>query len=280
MNIRFEKGYIYFNKIIIIQSLPLTERQTGTEIHDDYLVRHAWLDPNLSVELLSITTKEEFIDSLTKIEKDTKSGTYLPFIHFETHGGIDGICLASGEYVRYKEFIGIIRKININTKNNLFISVGACWGGRIQFVTDIRKPCPFRGFIGPMEEIYDEDLVISFSTFFAELLKTNDFDLAIKRLNQSNNSGIDFHHYNAEAFLEELAKLQNVESLKNPDKREEFVISEARKRWDGDPRIRLYFKSREKFRAYLRKIAVKQLPKSYQDLQDNFLHVRIRNKYH
>lgn len=274
---KFEEGHIYFNKIVIIQSLPLTERQTGTEIHDDYLIRHAWLDPDFSVELLSITTKDEFIDCLTKIEKDTKIGKYLPFIHFETHGGIDGISLASGEYVRYKEFIDIIRKININTKNNLFISVGACWGGRIQFVTDIRKPCPFRGFIGPMDKIYDDDLVISFSAFFAELLKTNDFDLAIKRLNQSNNSGVEFHHYNAEAFLEELTKLQNVDSLKNPGKREEFVILEARKRWDNDTRIRKYFKSREKFRAYLRKIAVKLLPQSYQDLRDNFLHVRIKN---
>ena len=273
---KFEEGQIYFNRIIIIQSLPLNERQTGTEIHNDYLIRYSWLDPNFAVELKSIISKEEFIKCISQIEEDTKMGTYLPYIHFESHGGRDGILLSSGEYIPYKEFIEVIRKININTKNNLFISVGTCWGGRIQFETDIRSPCPFRGFIGPMDEIFDDDLVVSFSAYFDELLRTNDFELAIKRLNKTNTSGVEFHHYNAESFLEELAKIQDVESLKNPSIREDYVISESRMRWDNDLRVREKFRTREKFRAFIRKTAEKLIPRSYKDLKDNFLHIRIR----
>ncbi len=84
-----EESQIYFNRIIIIQSLPLNERQTGTEIHDDYLIRYAWLDPNFAVELKSIISKEEFIKCVSQIEEDTKIGAYLPYIHFESHGGRD-----------------------------------------------------------------------------------------------------------------------------------------------------------------------------------------------
>lgn len=275
---QFEIGKIYFNRIILIQSIPQDERQTGTEIHNDYLVRHSWIDANLEVELVQIETREEFINILERIVGDTFARRYLPYIHFEFHGAEESIVLSTGNKVKYSEFISLIRQININTKNNLFISISACWGGRIQFETDISEPCPFRGFIGPMDQIYPEDLIVSFSSYFDELLRTNDFDAAIKRLNLYNQSGVQFNHYNAETFFDDLLEHQKEKSIRNPDEKEKYVLSEARKRWKEDPRLRTKFRTRSNLREMIRKIADKVIPKSYDQLRENFLHIRIRKR--
>ncbi len=269
---QFEEGNIYFNKIIVIESIPDSERQTGTEIYNDILDRHSWMDPNLSVKLISVNNKKDFFYLLNTIKNDVINKEYIPFLHIETHGTVNGIKTKSGEYVDYIDFINIIREINVLTKNNLFLSISACWGGRIQFLTDIRKPCPFRGFIGPMESIYPNDLISSFSIFFNELLLSNDFGTAINLLNTNNQTGIEFHHYNAEAFWKVAIEAQKNNLLKSEDSRERYIINESRIRWKNDPRVRVKFRSRSKFRDFLRGISVEIIPKSYQAIRERFLH--------
>ena len=156
---KFEEGSIYFNKIIVLQSLDANGRKTGTEIYDDIISRRAWADPNLSTELVNIDNKKHLFYYLNKLKQDSSSYGILPFIHWEMHGFEDGLVLTSDESIYWEEILNALRDINIASKNNLFISVSTCFGGRIQFIIDITQPCPFRGFIGPMEVIGDNDLL-------------------------------------------------------------------------------------------------------------------------
>jgi hypothetical protein len=198
----FLPGSIFFNKIIILQSLDEDDRKTGTELHDDTVSRATWKDPNLQAQIIQITTLSELFETLNKINQDVIQKEILPFIHFETHGTQDGLSLASGESVKWNDMLPLIAAININTDNNLFISVAACWGGKIQFLIKVNQPCPFRGFIGPMDKIYERDILSSFTVFFEELLMTDDFEKAIARLNANNTFGVEFHHFNSEAFFD------------------------------------------------------------------------------
>lgn len=102
-------------------------------------------------------------------------------------------------------------------------------------------------------------------------------DSAITRLNNSNTSGVVFHHYNAEAFFDQVIALEKNSLINSAARREEFVITEARKKWNSDERIKARFRSRAKFREFIRAKAKKAIPKSLKDLRDNFLHVRYRS---
>lgn len=144
---RFEDGNIYFNLIIVIQSL--NERATGLELYDDILKRFTWKDPSLQAEIHNVHSREELMDLLGELENRCKSRSTFPLIHFETHGTKDGILLTSGEEVQWKEIGAALGRINSYTGNNLFISVAACYGGYIQFLVDVSKPCPFRASLDP-----------------------------------------------------------------------------------------------------------------------------------
>ena len=270
---KFEEGNIYFSKIIVIQSIPGDERQTGSELHDDIISRRAWLDPNVITEVIDIFSRKEFLILIERIKIETRNKESLPFIHFETHGNKDGLILKSGEQILFNELIPLIRDINHFANNNLFISVGACWGGMIQFSTKITEPCPFRGFIGPMESIYPEDLIISFTAFFDELLVSNDFDKAIKRLNLYNTSEMKFHHFSSEAFYDQVLNFHNEQIKKNPSLREERINILTKKFWKNDPRAKTAYKTKGRFKKMVRNLEKQELRSIYKKMRENFLHL-------
>ena len=78
----FQEGNIYFNKIVILQSLPELERHTGTELHTDTVSRMAWKDPQLITEIVEVQRSDQLLSQLTKLQSETKYSGILPFIHF------------------------------------------------------------------------------------------------------------------------------------------------------------------------------------------------------
>ncbi|MFM9837848.1 MAG: hypothetical protein ACKVOQ_06255 [Cyclobacteriaceae bacterium] len=198
----FTEGSIYFNKISVLQSLDEIDRKTGTELYEDILSKMKFKDPKLGTEITNVYSSSDLFHHLNKIEAESRKGNVLPLIHFETHGTHTGLALSSGDIIDWLDLIKPIARINANCNNNLFVSVAACWGGQIQFQVKVTEPCPFRGFIGPMESINPSDIISSFVPFFEELLNTNNFELAIENLNALNENGILFHHMNSEAFFD------------------------------------------------------------------------------
>lgn len=263
---KFIEGNIYFNKIIVIQSIPDEEMNTGTYIHNDTISRRAWNDPNLSTELIDVVTKNELLELLTKIKTETKELRTLPFIHFETHGTQKGLFLKSEEEVIWDEIIPSISEINTYSGNNLYISVSSCWGGNIQFAIKIDKPCPFRGFIGPMEKIIANDLLVSFTPFFNTLLTTNDFEISISSLNAYNTSGVIFHHTNCETFFDSVLQT-NYGQLRN-----ERINNIAVKEWAANQQSIQPFQTFEEFKEFVKTKDDETYPQAINILRNRFLH--------
>lgn len=274
----FQEGNIYFTKIIIIQSLPSGERKTGTEIHDDTISRRAWNDPNLITEIIEVESKDELIILLDSIKQETKEKKTLPFIHFETHGTKNGISLKSDEEVTWKEIITILSDINIYSLNNLFVSVSSCWGGNIQFEITIEKPCPFRGFIGPMDQIYPSDLHTTFTIFFNELLITNDFEKAINQLNTHNKSGVKFHHYNSESFFEVVIQNHRNEYDDNLERHDDRIQKITNELWDKSSQVvRDKHITKNNFMIEIMRIEKDVIPHINNSLRNIFLHIKQTN---
>lgn len=266
---RFEAGSIFFNAIYIVQSLRADDRKTGQELFDDII---RWrTSESLDARVDNIFTKVDLFKHFDFIRNNI-DGQIFPFIHFEAHGFKDGIELSSGEEVTWTEIVPFLRAINLRTKNNLFISMAACKGGNIQYAVKITEPCPFRGFIGPMENVGENDLLTSYNEFFDSLLRENDFEKAIESLNLYSN-GVKYHHMNAEAFFDVVLKYNEELEKGNPAiflDRVEFLVQGELKR---NPLVLKKFGSIDNLRKWIEKYALKHKPEMVEILRKRFCHI-------
>lgn len=209
-----ERDEVYFNKIFIIQSLSSNERPTGREIESKikYL---SYKDLPINVQLIDVHTSDELIGALIEINAVIPKGI-LPFIHFEIHGSKQGFILSNNELVEWNKIKDTLLTINKSTKNNLFISLATCYGGYLLNIYKPWEPCPFYGYIGPTEEVYNRDLEASYSVFFEILLTLNDFAKAIEMLQMTvdGNSG-KYAFLNCYGYFDRLMKLYKEEN-ENP----------------------------------------------------------------
>jgi hypothetical protein len=153
--------------IIVIQSLKKTERKTGTELEQDVLRYKSYVDENSFVQLYNAETKEAFISTLKDIEAGMNDGEIFT-LHLETHGGEDGIYLASGECVPWEEFFNCIRPMNIKMGHLLVVVMSMCKGAAIIAYMDPEERAPYRAFIGAHRDMYDDELARGFAAFYGE----------------------------------------------------------------------------------------------------------------
>jgi hypothetical protein len=85
------------------------------------------------------------------------------------HGSLDGLQLASGEIVSWTAFTKAVREINKITKNNILLSLAACFGGYIMGTIIPSEPIPFFGFIGCWDEVHEGELIANFYNFFERI---------------------------------------------------------------------------------------------------------------
>jgi hypothetical protein len=267
---KFEAGSIYFNKIYIIQSLREGDRLTGQELFDDIISRRT--SSSMVAEIKNIASKADLVAYFRFIYQSV-NGNLLPFIHFETHGFKDGLVLSGGEEISWKELVPYFRQINIATKNNLFISVAACQGGNIQFCVKITEPSPFRGFIGPMEEVGEYDILNSYSEFFNVLLLENDIEKGIDALN-STAQGVHYHHMNVESFFEIAWEYHQKLWNENPQRQRDLVNHIMAQQVTKNPNLISVHGSRRKWRRSIERFVKKDKPKVLEILRNQFCHIQ------
>lgn len=177
---------ITFNKIFVIESLPADEPQTGSDLHNDIIRRRLWAHENITSEICKINSKQEFYDLMVSIENQVENENVIPYLHFETHGNLDGFFLNSAEQVHWVELNSNLVEINFKTKNKLWISLATCYGAYIYTTYSLVRPAPFYGYIGALTELHIEDIPVSFERYFEVLLNSFDMEAAVKALNLHN----------------------------------------------------------------------------------------------
>lgn len=96
--------------------------------------------------------------------------------------------MTSGEPVTWKELYDNLVKINVEIRNELFITMAVCHGAYLLSAAQICHPSAFRGFIGSFEEIQEYDLTIRYEDFYAELFSSLDLNMAYDSLVKANPS--------------------------------------------------------------------------------------------
>ncbi|TCC98448.1 hypothetical protein [Pedobacter hiemivivus] len=170
-----------YNGVVVIQSLPDNEPQTGKQLYDDTIAR--WCDKyEHGKYFYNPSSKKELLDVLNEVCNNVLKDDLMPILHFELHGFKKGLELKNKEQILWHEFMDHCRLINIRTNNQLIITLASCWGSEIWRMIDITKPSPYWGYIGPKEEISSGDLMEDFSDFYDSLLTEQNLDNALKKL--------------------------------------------------------------------------------------------------
>jgi len=170
-----------YNGVVVIQSLPNEEKQTGKMLFDDIIARRCEQSQK-GKYFFDVDTKDDFFQALREICANVELDDLWPIIHFEIHGCEDGFVLKQGDLVRWKEIQNYCRFINQRLKNQLIITLATCYGSMIWQMIDITKPAPYWGYIGPKESIFVSQLMEDFTELYDILLTAESWDLALGQL--------------------------------------------------------------------------------------------------
>jgi hypothetical protein len=152
------------NSLFWFTSLELGQQGVTGRTHEDlmpYLDRigcnHQTYEPQTADQLREI---------LNHIAQKAVAGL-RPVLHFDTHGDMThGIKLdASGEFVSWPDLVVSLRAINVATRNNLCVILGACFSMKAARQVTLSEPCPFFILIAPKNEVLSgflEDNTVAF----------------------------------------------------------------------------------------------------------------------
>ncbi|MBD5176447.1 MAG: hypothetical protein HDT05_03400 [Bacteroidales bacterium] len=202
--------------IVVIQSIPKGQPQTGTQLYEDLLRYKPIMDGNIFCELIDVYDTNDFESAFSKILSKLEEGDILT-IHVEAHGSDDGIALSSGEIVKWKEFYDLIRPINIALGHLLLIVMAMCKS--IAMISDIsiEQRAPYRAFICTTREMYPDELYEGFLSFYEKFCNLLDVFGAMTALQKEildENGRSPFQLLSAEAVFEEtLSSTRNIDDL-------------------------------------------------------------------
>lgn len=202
--------------IIVIQSIPKNERQTGTELYNDILRYKPINNCNIFCELFDVIDITEFKYAISHILLNLQEGDLLT-LHLETHGSVDGIALSSGEIIKWKEFYDLIRPINIAIGHLLFIIMAMCDSIAMISNISIEQRAPYRAFICTTREMYPDELYEGFVSFYEKFCNLLDVFNAISALQKEtcDKNGLSpFQLLSAEnVFDETLSITRDIDDL-------------------------------------------------------------------
>jgi hypothetical protein len=174
---------IHLNLLKIIESLGPHEDQTGSELKT-YLEGKV----PIAVEIERPTTIAELVRTLTELAERTEAGACAPIIHLEMHGYKKGIQTTSLEILDWDSLGLLLRRVNVAMRNSLIVTTAVCEGAYLAIAAALHPswPAPFCGVIGPDKKVKSKLLLPGFSSFYAELLKTGNFQTALHELQAKN----------------------------------------------------------------------------------------------
>jgi len=195
--------------IIVIQSIPKNERQTGDELYNDVLRYKPIRNDNIFCELINVANKQDLSHAISHILSNLKEGDILT-LHFETHGSADGIALSSGEIIEWKEFYNLIRPINIAVGHLLFVIMSMCFSIAMISNINVEQRAPYRAFICTTREMYPDELYSGFLSFYEKFFNLRDIFKAMTALQkeiQDKNGISPFQLLSAESVFDETLSL-------------------------------------------------------------------------
>lgn len=134
-------------------------------------------------EFYEVNSADEFWEVIREINIKSLNGM-LPIIHFHMHGSKEkGLEIGkTGEYISWELLINELRKININTSNNLCVISSACYALYMIKPISVLKETPFFILIAPEDKVSFGFIDNKMSSFYSTLFMTSSIDESYKHI--------------------------------------------------------------------------------------------------
>ncbi len=158
-------------KIILIDSIPEEDKQTGNELYTETISRYKLFHKSdVGLHYKKVLNKAEFFTELEWVLNFVEFDDEV-ILHFEAHGNDDEISLADNSRVNWKTLSDYLIPINKKSKNKLHINVVACFGMHIGRIMDMQKTAPYKSFIAAKCEIFPTEIIADNTLFYQNLLE-------------------------------------------------------------------------------------------------------------
>lgn len=189
---------LIFHGVRVIQSLPEGETPTAHKLLDDVLNPISYRNPHVHVMFEKVDTAAQLIEQLSATLQHVQQTGRNPILHVEAHGNRLGLVMANGDLVRWSILSDALRSINRQTRFNLLLVLGACFGAHFTETLLPTFPSPVWAVVGPQEKVCNLDLLASYKAFYTELLGTFDGTKALDAAMAEMPRGLqDFAPYTA-----------------------------------------------------------------------------------
>jgi len=160
------------NRIIVIESIPDDEKQTGKELYDDIITRYIkYFNPEIIHEYYLINSKSEFIELLNKIKNSLDENDEL-ILHIEAHGGTDELQFKNMELLEWQELEKILVEINQICKNKLHLNLATCHGMHVAEKISLKSTAPYQTYISALYQLNPNEILEDNSILYEELIKS------------------------------------------------------------------------------------------------------------
>lgn len=214
--------------IIVIESLGKQDgiNFTGEALFNDFIKNRILVyGREVYHSFYRVKNKSEF---LAILKSYIGNAPYMPggiIIHLEMHGSEDlkGLVLSDGSLVEWEELVDLFREINIISCDNLFITMGTCYGRFLYKGVNPRKKSPYSGYISASVEVIAEEVYTKFGKLFEELIANGDIVDAYLEMEKTESN---FYYKDSERTFTETMEI-TMQQLSNDKNLREQILSES-----------------------------------------------------
>jgi hypothetical protein len=179
-----------FNQILILDSIPAGEYNTARALQDDLMVRAAVAPGGgPAIVRLRIDSAGHFVDIMSQCAEVAGREPYVPLVHLECHGSLDGIEFADRTSLTWLQVKDVLTPLNVATRLNLILVISACHGMAFASAVYVTDPAPVYAFIGPSRDMQAQELLTGFLAFYDRYLQTRSSEEGAEALRQTAEQG-------------------------------------------------------------------------------------------
>lgn len=174
--------------VAIIESLPSGESQTGLKLYQDVLMPIQAADESLFYNYYRADDYQSFDTTIKTIIGKHKENEMLA-LHVETHGCEDGVILASGELILWKDFLAYCRAINVELYGLLIVSTAMCYSLSLMAAVDPSLRAPFKAIVITRRDVKVDEIERGYSAYFGVYRNCLDLFQAKEAMRHEVNDG-------------------------------------------------------------------------------------------
>ena len=174
---------VRFNSIYVIESLPDGDPKTGRDLYDQVIYPATLQLPGIHTQFLSAPTSGAFLGALAEVGRNVRLYNHIPILHIEAHGSDDGIGLADGTEVTWRDLVPILGDINQACKMNLTVIAISCMGWNLTHSLMPADRAPLFMLVGPPAAMTGEDLLAATKRFYEAIAQHVDMNKGLEAMN-------------------------------------------------------------------------------------------------